>query len=64
MEDSAVDVEKEFLCLAGTRKGVAVSARGPLDNIPCSDYVPEISISLIETTNTATRRVSFGKLAH
>ena len=30
MEDSAVDIENEFLYLAGTGKRVAVSARGPL----------------------------------
>ena len=42
-------VENEFLYLAGTGKRVAVSARGPLGNIPSMDYVPENSLSVIGT---------------
>ena len=49
MEDINVDVENEFLYLAGTGKRVTVSARGPLGNIPSMDYMPEYSISVIGT---------------
>ena len=49
MEDSTVDIESEFWYLAGTGKRVAVSARGPLGNIPSMDYVPENSMSVIGT---------------
>ena len=44
-----MDDENEFLYLAGTGKRVAVSARGPLGNIPSMDYVPKNSISVIGT---------------
>ena len=47
--DIVVDVENEFLFLAGTGKRVAVSERGPLGNIPSTEYVPENSISVIGT---------------
>ena len=49
MDDSAVDIENEFLYLAGTGKRVAVSAREPLGNIPSMEYVTENSISVIGT---------------
>ena len=49
MEDSAIGVGNEFVCLAGTEKRVVVSAREPLGNIPSLDYVPENSISVIGT---------------
>ena len=43
------DVENELLYLAGTGKRVAVSASGPLGNIPSMDDAPDNSISVIET---------------
>ena len=49
MKDSVVDVDNEFLYLAGTAKRVVVSARGPLGNIPSMYYVPVNSISVIRT---------------
>ena len=49
MEYSAVDIENKFLCLAGTGKGVAVSAKSLIGNIPSMDYVPENSINVIGT---------------